>query len=128
MPGSSVTCVKTESGGFGRIVATCVGDDTDGSFPAIVLPAFSGTLLELLTDPGTPAPTPDYDVTLVDSNSFDRLQGVGADRHTSTTQAVRIVYSGTSDHPVVVHELLTLTIAGSTVNSGGLVITLLYAL
>jgi hypothetical protein len=112
---------------IGRIVATCTGDAANGSFPATALPAFEGHLLELITDPGATAPTDNYDITLVDANGFDRLQGVGANRDTAVTEAARIVYSTTSTNPVVaLSDVLTLTLANNSVNSAVVVVTILY--
>jgi len=126
MAASTVTFEHFRSAGFGRIIATCTADSTDGSYVATAIPVFTGRLLLLRTNPGATAPSANYDITLVDADSIDRLQGVGANRHTSTTEEVSVVYSGTAIHPAVCHELLTLTLAGNLVNSAVTVVTLVY--
>lgn len=47
---------------------------------------FNGRLERLVTNPGAAAPTANYDVTVVDEDGVDLLGGVGADRHTSTSE------------------------------------------
>ena len=57
------------------------------------------------------------------------LEGVGANRHTTTTEKAQIVVSGTSLRPVVDEaDALTLTFANQSVNSAQLVVELTYAL
>jgi hypothetical protein len=111
----------------GRIVATCTADGADGSYPATALPAFAGRIVALQTNPGAVAPTANYDITLPDADGLDRLQGVGANRHTTNSEAALIVFSGTAIHPPVHQsETLTLTIANNAVNSAVTVIAITY--
>lgn len=118
MAGSSATLSEhIKRGRVKRLHYTFVGDDTDGTMPSIALPTFSGYLLLLVTNPGATGPTDNYDITLVDAESVDRLQGVGANRDTANTEQAGIVFSGTSLHvPVVYSDTLTLTIANTSVN------------
>ena len=44
-------------------------------------------ILRVVTDPGSTAPTDNYDVTLVDEFGLDLLAGQGANRDTTTTEA-----------------------------------------
>lgn len=39
-----------------------------------------------MTDPGATAPTDDYDITIVDAEGYDVMQGTGANRDTSNTE------------------------------------------
>lgn len=124
----TVTFTHEDKGTIRRIIATCTADASDASFPATALPAFEGKLLALRTNPGATAPQANYDITLPDGDGVDRLQGVGANRHTSSSEEVQVVYSGTSEHPAVgIDETLTLTLAGNNVNSAIAVVTLVYA-
>lgn len=123
----SVTFVHHIDGGVKKIVATCTGDASDGSFPATALPAFSGYLLGLETNPGATAPTANYDITLPDGDGLDRLQGVGANRHTSTSEYASVVIGATAEHPPVSKgDTLTLTLANNSVNDAITVVTLYY--
>ena len=40
----------------------------------------------VITDPGTEAPTADYDITLTDADGVDVMGGELADRHTTATE------------------------------------------
>ena len=117
-------------GNIRKVVFTCTADASDGSYPATAMTAkIEGRLIQLITDPGSTAPTDNYDITLVDGNGLDVLQGVGANRDTATTEAAAIVFSGTSVHPVVDEsDTLTLTITNNAVNSATITVTLVYAL
>ncbi len=127
MAGSSITFVHYTAGPIKKIVATLTGDDTDGSFPATALPKFSGKLLTLETNPGATEPTDDYDLTLVDGDGLDRLQGVGVDRDTTTSEEVAIVFSGKELRAyVAMQDTLTLTPANNSVNDAIIVITIYY--
>ena len=64
----TVTLAHHEIGHIRKVVATCVGDSANGSIPATALPPIEGRLMHLVTNPGTPAPTANYDITLVDQN------------------------------------------------------------
>lgn len=110
-----------------RLVYAFTADASDGSVPTIALPSIEGALLELRTNPGSTAPTDNYDVTLVDADGLDRLQGVGANRDTTNTEAAAIVFSGTSVRPVVgADDVLTLTVANNAVNSATGTIAIVY--
>lgn len=124
----TVTCTKIEDGRYGRIVCTATADAADGSFPATTIPAFSGELLALRTNPGATAPTANYDMVLNDADGIDRLQGVGANRHTTNSEEVAVVRSGTAIHPPVAGEALSLAITNNAVNSAVTVVTLVYRL
>ena len=124
MAGSSITFVEHIEGPVKKIVATCTADDTDGTFPATALPAFSGHLLGMGSNPGAVAPQANYDVTLVDGDGVDRLQGVGANRHTSNSEYAAAVLSGTEIHPpVATSDTLTLTLVNNNVNDAVTVLT-----
>lgn len=134
----TVVLTTDRIGGWSRAVTiTCTGDAADGSFPATNLATLlasspvplSGRLVTLQTNPGSTAPTANYDITLVDGDGIDRLQGLGANRHTSNSEAVAIVYTGTSiSPPVAPGETLTLTLSGNSVNSAVTVVTLYFGI
>lgn len=111
-----------------KIVATCVADAANGSFPDTTLPRIEGRILAIETNPGSPAPTDNYDVTVEDQNAVDVLLGVGANRHTTTSQRATVVHTSTSVHPCVAKsDALTLKIAGNSVNSAQAEVTIYYA-
>lgn len=114
----STTTTHYKRGAVRRIVVDFVGDAANGGVPDTVLPAFEGQLAELFTNPGAVAPTNLYDITLEDAEGFDRLQGVGVDRATATSEAAIPVYSGSTIHPPIsLVDVLTLKIANQAVVS-----------
>lgn len=125
----TVTLTHYALGNVRRINFSCVADGADGSLPATALPKFQGTLLALHTNPGATAPTANYDITLIDGDGLDRLQSVGLNRHTTSSEQVPVVYTSTSvNPPVSVDETLTLTFANNAVNSAIIVGNLYYLL
>ena len=129
MPG---TVLQTSSlaGNIRRLTFTCTADAAAATFPdTAVTEKIEGRLLKLVTTPGAVHPTNLYDITLVDQHGHDVLEGVGADRATTTTEEVPIVYSGTGTHPCVDEsDTLTLKIANNAVNSAVTVVDVYYAL
>lgn len=125
----TVTITHYQIGNIRRINFSVVADASDGSIPDTVLPKFQGRLLALHTNPGATAPTANYDITLVDGDGLDRLQGVGLNRHTTNSEQVPVVYASTSVcPPVSLDEALTLTFANNSVNSALIVGNLYYEL
>jgi len=126
------TCTQSHqtTGNIRKVVFACTADAADGSFPATVLTAkFEGRLLVLETDPGSTAPTDNYDLVITNAAGADVLQGVGANRDTTNTEQAQIVVSGTSLRPTVDEtDVLTLAITNNAVNSATVAIVLYYAL
>ena len=126
----TVTQTHYTIGNIRKIVFTCTADASDGSFPSTALTAkIEGRLIALETDPGSTAPTDNYDIAITNGAGADVLQGLGANRDTANTETAQIVVSGTSLRPTVDEsETLTLAITNNSVNSATIVITLYYAL
>lgn len=123
----TVTFTHAQIGSVGKIVATCVGDASDGTFPATRIPSFAGRLVALRTNPGATAPTANYDIALTDQNGVDRLQGVGANRHTSNSEEASVVYTSTDIHPTCAYDdVLTLALSGNSVAGAIVVVELIY--
>lgn len=114
----TVTLTHYAVGRIRRIQVDWVADAAAATVPATALPLFEGRILALATNPGAVAPTDNYDITLVDAEGADRLQGVGNNRDTANTEAVPVVYAATAIPPVVDgDEVLTFTLANNAVNS-----------
>lgn len=125
----TITLQHYTIGNVRKVVATCVADAADGSFPDTVLPSIEGRLLSLATIPGDTAPDANYDVEVEDQFGHDVLEGVGANRSDAATEKVPVVYTGSVVHPVVDgSDTLTLKISGNTTNSAAVVVELYYAL
>ena len=88
----------------------------------------AGRILALETNPGATAPTANYDITLEDGAGHDVLEGVGANRHTSSTEKVHVIYSGTEIHPPIAFgDSLTFKLANNSENSATLTAALYIA-
>jgi hypothetical protein len=125
----SVVVTHNKLGSIRKVIAVCTADAADGSFPDTALPSFEGRLMDLMTIPGGVQPTNLYDITVIDANGLDVLQGVGVDRLTATNEKKPVVYSGTGTHPTVDDsDALTLHIVNNSVNSAVVTIHLYYAL
>jgi hypothetical protein len=123
----TVTVTHTQTGRIGRIKVACVGDASGGTVPATALPPFAGLIVALRTNPGATAPTSNYDITAPDEHGVDRLQGVGANRHTTSSEEVAVVRAGTAIHPPVAFEdVLTYTVENQSVNSATWVTEIIY--
>ncbi len=123
----STTLAHYTIGHVRRIVVDWTADAADGTVPDTTLPVFDGRLAELTTNPGATAPTALYDVTVIDAEGVDRLQGVGANRAAAATESVPVVYAGSTVHPPVSKtDTLTLKIAGNAVNSAEGRVILIY--
>ena len=47
---------------------------------------YNGSIVELVTDPGSGPPTDNYDITILDADGYDVLAGQGTDRDTTATE------------------------------------------
>lgn len=85
-------------GSVRKILIDWTSDDTTGAVTATT-GKIVGQLLKVVTDPGTPAPTANYDIAITDEEGVDVLSGLGgtggtapslANRHTSNTEVVHL--------------------------------------
>lgn len=78
-----------------KYVIDWVGDASDGSVPDTAI-KLEGYLEKVITNPGTSAPTDNYDIALKDpeDTALDALGGVLDNRHTSQTQQVYPLIAG----------------------------------
>jgi hypothetical protein len=62
--------------------------DTDEVADATTTETFDGLIVLVTTDPGSTAPSDNYDIELLDSDSVDLLAGQGANRDTANTEHI----------------------------------------
>lgn len=81
---------------------------SDGRMVLTIGISLYGEIARVTTDPGSPAPTDNYDITMNDENGFDTLCGKGANRDTINTESViPLLGDGTTvDHTVYVNSRL----------------------
>ncbi len=127
MPGT-ITQTFESRGPVGVVTLTATGDAADGSFPSTDLSTkISGFILALETNPGSPAPTDNYDIVLNDADGHDVLEGKGANRDTANTEKVQVVDVAEGRYPpVAAGDTLSLVITNSTVNSAVIVIKIYF--
>ena len=112
------------------VTLTCTADASDGSYPSTALTGVpnngkGGRLLQIATDPGATAPQSNYDIVLTEGGGADLLLGVGANRHTSTSEVAIIESNGA--HPVYAGtDTLTLALSNNNVNSALVTIKLYF--
>jgi len=112
------------------VTLTCTADASDGSYPATALTGVpnnekGGRLLQIATDPGATAPQANYDIALTEGGGADLLLGVGANRHTSSSEVAIIESNGA--HPVYAGtDTLTLALTNNNVNSALVTIKLYF--
>jgi hypothetical protein len=106
-----------------RLVIAGVADGSDGSFPTLALKKLNGFLQPLITNPGSVAPTDNYDVALYhpSDSTADVAGGAFADRDTTNTEIKAATLSGSAS-PIYVNGNYTLAITGNSVNSATLAI------
>ena len=125
----AATQVETfgQNGPVAVITLTLVADSTDWSFiNAALTTKFSGRMICLATNPGTPAPQSNYDIVLNSSDGVDMLKGAGANRHTSNSEHDPIEFSANNRTgvPVAAEDELTLVVTNNNVNSAEVVVKL----
>lgn len=108
MAGSASTITYDEGGSIRKILIDWTSDDTTGAVTATTK-KIVGRLLKVITDPGTAAPTANYDIAITDDEGVDVLSGLGgtggtapslANRHTSNTEVVHLVAEDSVTNPL----------------------------
>lgn len=91
---------------------------TDGTASLVTDHSYFGAVGTVVTNPGSTAPTDNWDATITDAEGHDVLQGAGADRDTTNTET-----AGPSVTPSIVFGPLTLNITNGG-DTKDLVVTL----
>ena len=107
------------------ITVNWTADAADGSVPdtdliAAIESSFQlyGWIEKIVTNPGTPAPTDDYDITLEDPEGVDVLGGAGNNRDSSNSeQAIPLVDGVPTPSWLGEPSTLTFKLSGNSVNS-----------
>jgi len=92
-----------------------LADDSDGSVLPASLPNFDGKILLVVVDPGSPAPTANYNITLKDGTGLDVMHGALQNRSDTVTEYARCSVVEPMDRPVAGAVGFALT--GNSVNS-----------
>lgn len=123
MAGSSMTFTYEAHGPIVKVIADWMSDDSTGAVSGTTAVKVVGELVKGVTDPGSAAPSANYDIAVTDEEGVDVLaacQSTLANRHTSTSEQVYFLVldaaAGTplaqSVHPVVA-DLLTIAVTNA---------------
>lgn len=78
-----------------------------------------GILLRVVTNPGATAPDDNYDLTLLDADAVDVLEGAGADRDTANSQQISLLAPTSTTGPIALAGQITPTIANAGSGKNG---------
>lgn len=101
---------------------------SDGAGAATATVDLDGQILKVVTNPGTAAPTDDYDITILDEDGIDIVQGLLANRDTINSEEVYpyklITVGGTGTdriHQPIYHAgPVTFTVANAGASKAGI--------
>ncbi len=100
-----------------KVIVDWLGASSGGAVPTLDLD-LKGFVVKVITDPGSTAPTDNYDIVLKDPDdaSFDAMGGKLVDRDTANSEHVYPVVTG-AVLPVFLCGTYTLAVTGNSVNS-----------
>lgn len=89
---------------------------TDGTFTSVLTTwRIDGLIVCVDTDPGSTAPTANYDITLTNDFTIDVMGGALENRHTTTSERTQPIING-GYKSVLSYGRLTLNISNNAVN------------
>lgn len=88
-----------------------------GTVPATALPTFQGWVFQFITDPGTTAPTANYDITLPDVDGLDVSGAQLMDRSATVTQRAMPLVATSTYKSWWVDTALTFTLTNNSVSA-----------
>ncbi len=104
----------TAYGGSVKVVKMAWVSDSSGDVTAVIF--IDGEIVRMDTNPGSAAPTANYDITLVDDiTGLDILGGAGANRHTTATESVvpTLLTTNSNESKPIHYGTATLTVANA---------------
>ncbi len=111
--GSVALSYATVSDSVSTVTWTWTGSTVDGSVPTAASTNVRGYVFLVTTNPGSPAPTDNYDIVLNDSEGVDIMGGELANRDTTTSEQavpkIQVAYG-----PRFVTGPITIGITGNT--------------
>ncbi len=104
----------TTYGGSVNVVKMAWVSDSSGDVTGVIF--IDGEIVRMDTNPGSAAPTANYDITLIDDiTGLDILGGAGANRHTTTTESIvpTLTTSAGAEAKPIHYGTATLTVANA---------------
>ena len=124
MAGSSMTFTYDRGPGpIKRIIADWLSDDATGAVSGTTTVKAIGRLIKGVTDPGSAAPTDNYDIAITDDESVDVLaacQSTLANRDTATSEQAYFLLLDTAGTPLAqsVHPVVCSVLTVAVTNAG----------
>jgi len=118
MAAGTVVITEETYGTIKKIKFSWISGDgaEDGTASGQTTHPYSGKILGLATDPGSPAPSDNYTVTVTDEDSMDVLMGAAVgNRDTANTEYILSTSLG-----AVANDKLTVNISGAGTNKKGI--------
>lgn len=123
------TVTQTDVKVYGNVrllTFTCTADASAHTFPPTASTVdIDGFVFLVVTDPGTTAPTDDYDITLTDANGVDIMGGELLNRDESNSEQAVPLIDGVFGSRYV-KGVLTINISNNSVNSAVVVVKIFY--
>lgn len=103
MAGSAMTFTQDKRGNLRRLICAWTSDDSTGAASGTTA-KIAGRFIKVVTDPGSAAPTANWDVVVTDENGlspFDVCQNAAAliARHTTNTEETYLYLKNTDATP-----------------------------
>ncbi len=120
---TTVTKSKRQYDGSGKLVRVVKvvwsGDSSGGAVTSATITGVHGYLMKVVTDPGSTAPTDNYDITLKDTADgvTDCMNAAGVDRDTANTEVAYPLGASGTVPAWCQPDTYTFAIAGNSVNS-----------
>jgi hypothetical protein len=124
MANSAMTFTYDVTGPIKKILASWTSDDGDGTVSGSTKKV-SGYVVAAVTDPGTAAPTANYDIALNDPESVDIVGNCDttlANRHTTSTERVDFVVGTAAGARPATSDVITIAITNAGNSKTGQVI------
>lgn len=72
-----------------ELLITWIGDSSNGSVPGLLIDSYPGWYIsKVITNPGIPAPSANYNVQFIDSDGVDIMEGSMNDRSATISEKV----------------------------------------
>jgi len=110
-----------------KVLTVSITDDTAGTTVALAETDVLGYwLCAMETNPGSTAPTDDYDIVINTAGGADLLGGAGANRDTANTEIAYPTVDSTTGQKgcVPINSALSLVLSGNSVNNATVAIKL----
>jgi len=106
-----------------KVRLSCTADATNGSFPDTPL-NLQGYIMKVVTNPGSTAPTDNYDIAILDEHGSDAALECLTNRDTANSETVYVYWTTTPGAPIPAFFCgdYTVRFSNNSVNSATVVV------